>query len=183
MALDPTDLGVKDIRETYNFICANYVDGDDIVLVGFSRGAFTARSIADLIASIGLLNTRGLESLYRIFEDYENMADEHRSKDKFLGDSYGHLEKYNNQKGKERILWENKRKEEYKQWLKKVSGPPRFTNDDWLSDDNERAATLDSRHLQGWLHLDPDQGGCRLGHCRITWDSCHASSWDQWFCC
>lgn len=89
--------------------------------MGFSRGAFTARSIADLIGSIGLLNTRGMEKFYPIFEDYANMADENRSKKDFLDDSYDYLTKYNGEKGKARILWENKRKEEYKHWLKTVS--------------------------------------------------------------
>lgn len=119
--MDPADRPSKDIREGYNFICANYVDGDDIILIGFSRGAFTARSTADLIASIGLLNTEGIESFYLIFEDYENIADEDRSKDKFLDDSYDYLTKYNGEKGKSKILWENRRKDEYRQWLKRVS--------------------------------------------------------------
>lgn len=49
------------------------------------------------------------------------MADETRSKDKFLHDSYDHLTTYNNQTGEKKILWENERKEEYKKWLKSVS--------------------------------------------------------------
>lgn len=118
---DLTDRPAKDIREAYNFICVNYVDGDDIVLVGFSRGAFTARSIADLIASIGLLNVEGMTYFYPIFEDYENMADEHRSSHDFLDDSANYLTKYNGEKGKAKILWENERKDEYRHWLKAVS--------------------------------------------------------------
>lgn len=97
------------------------MDGDDIILTGFSRGAFTARSIADLIASIGLLTTEGMAWFYSIFEDYENMADKNRSKSQFLDDSYKFLTKYNGEKDKAKILWENKRKEEYKRWLKSVS--------------------------------------------------------------
>lgn len=27
----------QNIRAAYSFICSNYVDGDDIILVGFSR--------------------------------------------------------------------------------------------------------------------------------------------------
>lgn len=111
----------KNIREAYNFICCNYVQGDDIILVGFSRGAFTARSLADLIGSIGLLTTSGLSNFYRIFSDYESMADPTRSKDKFFMNSYDSLTTYNNEKGVAKILWENKRKEEYKHWLKEVS--------------------------------------------------------------
>ncbi|KAJ2906836.1 hypothetical protein MKZ38_010334 [Zalerion maritima] len=62
----------ENIREVYSFICANYCDGDEIVLVGFSRGAFTARSVAGLIAGIGLLTREGLEYFYPILKDVEN---------------------------------------------------------------------------------------------------------------
>jgi hypothetical protein len=44
------------IRDVYAFLVNNYVPGDEIFLFGFSRGAFTARSIAGLIGSIGLLH-------------------------------------------------------------------------------------------------------------------------------
>jgi uncharacterized protein (DUF2235 family) len=40
----------------YTFISRNYTPGDKIVLVGFSRGAYTARALGGLIASQGLLN-------------------------------------------------------------------------------------------------------------------------------
>src|SRR5579863_8790043 len=33
----------------YSWLVTNYADGDDIYLFGFSRGAFTARSLAGLI--------------------------------------------------------------------------------------------------------------------------------------
>lgn len=112
------DTEVQDIRECYSFTCSNHVDGDSIVLIGFSRGAFTARSVADLIASVGLLTTKGMEYFYPIFEDYENMADENRPMSEYL---YQGLTPYNGEKGKQKILWENKRKEEYKRWLKSVS--------------------------------------------------------------
>ena len=42
------------------FICNNYSTDDEIFLFGFSRGAFTARSIAGLIAGVGLLTKAGL---------------------------------------------------------------------------------------------------------------------------
>ncbi len=62
----------ENIREAYSFVANNYQDGDEIILLGFSRGAFTARSIAGLIASIGLLTKRGLVHFYDIFKDWEN---------------------------------------------------------------------------------------------------------------
>lgn len=45
---------------------------DEIFLFGFSRGAFTARSIAGLIAGVGLLTKAGLPSLAEVFKDFEN---------------------------------------------------------------------------------------------------------------
>ena len=60
------------IREAYSFICANWDDGDEIVLVGFSRGAFTARSVAGMIGALGLLNRSGMDNFYAIFKDIEN---------------------------------------------------------------------------------------------------------------
>src|ERR1700722_18030432 len=47
-----TGIGVDDnIRSAYQFIAQNYVPGDEIYLFGFSRGAFTARSLAGLITA------------------------------------------------------------------------------------------------------------------------------------
>jgi hypothetical protein len=61
------------IREAYSFIAQNHNDGDQIILTGFSRGAFTARSIAGLIDTVGILSRMGMTHFYRIFKDYENM--------------------------------------------------------------------------------------------------------------
>ncbi|KAJ5902043.1 hypothetical protein N7495_002571 [Penicillium taxi] len=72
----------EDIREVYSFIATNYEYGDEIILVGFSRGAFTARSVAGLISEIGLLNSRGMEDLYPIFKDMQRMEGSHH-RDKF----------------------------------------------------------------------------------------------------
>jgi hypothetical protein len=53
----------------------NYEEGDEIILIGFSRGAFTARSIGGLIAAVGLLTRKGLGAFYPVFLDWENQAD------------------------------------------------------------------------------------------------------------
>ena len=107
----------QDIREVYNFICTNYVDGDDIVLVGFSRGAFTARSTADMIASVGLLTPEGLDHFYTIFEDYENMGDKSYRPSQFLIPG---LPEYNGSHGQAKIEWERLRMEKYKLGLRDV---------------------------------------------------------------
>lgn len=68
-----TGEGLADnIREVYNFICCNYHRGDEIILLGFSRGAFTARSISTLIQQLGLLTPKGLQFMVDICDDWEH---------------------------------------------------------------------------------------------------------------
>ena len=45
----------KNIQQGYKFLADNYESGDEIYLFGFSRGAYTARSLAGMIRNIGLL--------------------------------------------------------------------------------------------------------------------------------
>jgi uncharacterized protein (DUF2235 family) len=50
----------QDVRDAYGFICDNYSFYDDeIILIGFSRGAFTARALAALIKDVGVLSGAG----------------------------------------------------------------------------------------------------------------------------
>ncbi|CVK88777.1 related to protein involved in cell growth [Fusarium mangiferae] len=63
------------MRETYSFLCSNYMDGDEIILVGFSRGAFTVRSVAGMIGNLGLLTREGVEFFYPIFKDMQHWMD------------------------------------------------------------------------------------------------------------
>jgi hypothetical protein len=39
----------------YRFLAQNYAPGDEIFIIGFSRGAYTARSVAGMLATVGLL--------------------------------------------------------------------------------------------------------------------------------
>lgn len=43
------------VRDGYEFLMQNYVDGDKICLFGFSRGAYTARALAGMLHKVGLL--------------------------------------------------------------------------------------------------------------------------------
>ena len=57
--------GLEDnIHDAYRFLIANYELGDEIFLFGFSRGAFTARSIGGMIRKCGILR-RGAVDKYR----------------------------------------------------------------------------------------------------------------------
>ena len=74
--LTVTGAGIsEDIREAYGFIANNYEPNDEIFLLGFSRGAFTARTIAALISDVGLLTKHGMVEFYPIFTDWQNKED------------------------------------------------------------------------------------------------------------
>ncbi|KAG8530838.1 uncharacterized protein KY384_004195 [Bacidia gigantensis] len=62
----------ENIRAAYSFLANNYQPGDEIFFFGFSRGAFTVRSIAGMIDGVGLLTKDGLPFLAEIFKDWEN---------------------------------------------------------------------------------------------------------------
>jgi uncharacterized protein (DUF2235 family) len=68
-----TGVGVDDnIRSAYQFICQNYVPGDKIFLFGFSRGAFTVRSLAGLITACGILFRQSLSALPDAWKYYRS---------------------------------------------------------------------------------------------------------------
>ncbi|KAF7595507.1 hypothetical protein BBP40_005843 [Aspergillus hancockii] len=60
------------IRAAYGFLCHNWEKGDEIFFFGYSRGAYTVRSIAGLISSLGLLTKRGMDQFPRVYNQYYN---------------------------------------------------------------------------------------------------------------
>src|ERR1044072_4793812 len=58
------------VRDAYSFLSNNYCDGDEIFLFGFSRGAYTARSIGGLIGYAGLLHKRDMDRFANLWEGY-----------------------------------------------------------------------------------------------------------------
>jgi len=63
-------LGVN-VIEAYNFIVLNYSPGDEIFCFGFSRGAYTARAVAGLVADIGILEPRQMQIFPEIYDLYK----------------------------------------------------------------------------------------------------------------
>lgn len=53
---------IKRIVRGYTFISRNYQLGDSIYIVGFSRGAYTARALAGLIATQGVLDNQFMQN-------------------------------------------------------------------------------------------------------------------------
>lgn len=60
------------IIEAYNFVVLNWSPGDQVLCFGFSRGAYTARSIAGLISDIGICEPRQLQDFHLIWEAYKS---------------------------------------------------------------------------------------------------------------
>lgn len=65
----------ENVREAYDFLVEQYVDGDAIFLFGFSRGAYTARSIGGLIATCGLRRADAPFSTGWVYERYRERKD------------------------------------------------------------------------------------------------------------
>ncbi|TMJ77303.1 MAG: DUF2235 domain-containing protein, partial [Alphaproteobacteria bacterium] len=59
------------IQGGYRFLCENYEAGDEIFLIGFSRGAFQARSLAGLIALAGIARSATPEAISDAWDYYE----------------------------------------------------------------------------------------------------------------
>jgi hypothetical protein len=60
----------QNVRAAYAFLAHNYISGDQIYFFGFSRGAFTARLIAGLVVSLGVLTKRGMDSFPIVYDQY-----------------------------------------------------------------------------------------------------------------
>ena len=69
-------LGIsKNICDCYHFLVNNYAAGDEIFLFGFSRGAYTVRSLAGLIRNCGILQPEQAERIPEAYRLYRNRSD------------------------------------------------------------------------------------------------------------
>ncbi|HYR37412.1 MAG TPA: DUF2235 domain-containing protein [Burkholderiales bacterium] len=61
----------RNVRSLYRFIVFNYRPGDEIYLFGFSRGAFTVRTLCGFMHAVGLLEKQDeffTPDLYKLYE-------------------------------------------------------------------------------------------------------------------
>lgn len=65
----------ENVLDAYLFLLHNYVDGDAIYLFGFSRGAYTARSVVGLVRKCGLLHKRHADRLSEAYDLYRRRDD------------------------------------------------------------------------------------------------------------
>jgi len=60
------------IANAYRFLCMNYSIGDEIYLFGFSRGAYTVRSLAGLIYNCGILKRENILQIPEAIKKYRS---------------------------------------------------------------------------------------------------------------
>ena len=66
-------LGIdKNIKDIYKFLMLNFSVGDQIYLFGFSRGAYTARSLAGFIRNCGILKPHNIHLVDEAYELYRS---------------------------------------------------------------------------------------------------------------
>ena len=65
----------NNIEDAYRFLVDNYVNGDELYLFGFSRGAYTARSLAGLIRNCGILKKVDSDKIHRAYEIYRSKGE------------------------------------------------------------------------------------------------------------
>jgi len=90
-----TGKGIDDnIKDIYKFIVWNYEPGDELFLFGFSRGAYTARSLAGLIRNCGILKCNDLQLIDRAYDIYRDRTNEALNPDgeeaKLFREKYSH---------------------------------------------------------------------------------------------
>ena len=61
----------KNIMDGYRYIVQNYAPGDKLFFFGFSRGAYTVRSLCGLINNCGILKRPDASLIQRAFNHYK----------------------------------------------------------------------------------------------------------------
>ena len=69
------------ILQAYLFIIQNYEPGDELFLFGFSRGAFTVRSLSGLIRNSGILKVQNIDLISRAYGIYHSRKPQHQPRE------------------------------------------------------------------------------------------------------
>ncbi|KAK0558646.1 hypothetical protein OC861_006860 [Tilletia horrida] len=64
----------NNLIEAYSFLCDNYNSGDEIFLIGFSRGAYTARALSGFILWAGIMTKAQLAWIQPIYTAYQRRS-------------------------------------------------------------------------------------------------------------
>lgn len=77
----------ENVVDAYNWLVEHYEAGDDIFIFGYSRGAYTARSLAGVVAMCGLLKPGGALGTHQLFSRYRRSEAQERTIYKLAGAS------------------------------------------------------------------------------------------------
>ncbi|KAE8211529.1 hypothetical protein CF327_g4714 [Tilletia walkeri] len=64
----------QNLIEAYSFIVDNYNPGDELFLIGFSRGAYTARALSGFILWAGIMSKAALRHIQPIYQAYRKRS-------------------------------------------------------------------------------------------------------------
>jgi uncharacterized protein (DUF2235 family) len=77
-----TGTGISEnILQAYRFIIKSYEPGDELYFFGFSRGAFTVRSLAGLIRNSGILKPENIDKVVAAYRIYKSRKLEHQPRE------------------------------------------------------------------------------------------------------
>jgi len=62
----------ENIRDGYRWLADHFQPGDELFLFGFSRGAYTARSLAGLIRKCGILHSADMSLIHQAYDLYRD---------------------------------------------------------------------------------------------------------------
>jgi uncharacterized protein (DUF2235 family) len=65
----------QNIKDLYLFLVLNYNPGDELFFLGFSRGAYSVRSLAGLIRNVGILKNKNLDKFAAAYALYQDRTD------------------------------------------------------------------------------------------------------------
>ena len=68
----------RNIYEAYRFLVFNYQPGDEVCLFGFSRGAYTVRSLAGMIERVGLAKKTQMKDIPGAMKAYRGDSDQQK---------------------------------------------------------------------------------------------------------
>lgn len=145
------------VIEAYNFCVLNYNPGDKIMCFGFSRGAYTARTIAGLISDIGICEQSNLNKFPDLWKVYKEHAKKHPGKRFHRSDDWyewmwGKLDENQGAGGPN---------ETELRWAQEAQGP-------WSSDDSKEVEVVGVYDTVGALGM-PEVLGIKIPQNLLFW--------------
>jgi uncharacterized protein (DUF2235 family) len=81
----------QNVISAYYFLSNNYDEGDEIFLFGFSRGSYTVRIVADLVAKFGVIDKEAIDRFPVIYDAYSMRTSDAEFDNSFMGQQAGQL--------------------------------------------------------------------------------------------